>query len=116
MRSTSAALREALPAEDVEEVGVGFTATAPAETLERAALALRGARARTGLDEQRIVALMAERCAVISVATLLRAERTGALDLALASCLADVYGSTTDCLSGRRPNRRPVDSLDPYAR
>ena len=40
-----------------------------------------------------------------------RAERTGELDFALASCLADVYGSTTDCLAGRRPDRRQQSSL-----
>jgi len=82
-----------------------------AATLERVALGLRGARARTGMSEERAVALLVERGVAISVPMLRRAERTGELDFALASCLADVYGSTTDCLAGRRPDRRQQSSL-----
>ena len=82
-----------------------------AATLERVAGALRGARARTGMSEERTVAVLNERGVDVTVAVLRRAERTGELDLALASCLADVYGITTDCLAGRRPDRRQVSSL-----
>ena len=39
------------------------------------------------------------------------AELSGELDFALASCLADLYGTTTDCLAGRRPDRRQQSSL-----
>jgi hypothetical protein len=80
-------------------------------TLERVAMALRGARARTGMSEERTVAVLNERGVEISVAVLRRAERTGELDFALASCLADTYGTTTDCLAGRRPDRRQQSSL-----
>ena len=73
--------------------------------LERVAKALRGARARTGLSEERAVSILAERGVTVSVRTLRRAEQTGVLDLALASHLADAYGTTTDCIAGRRPNR-----------
>jgi len=85
-------------------------------TLERVAMGLRGARARTGMSEERAVALLVERGVAISVPMLRRAERTGELDFALASCLADVYGSTTDCLAGRRPGRQQQSSLDTAAR
>jgi hypothetical protein len=87
-----------------------------AATLERVAIGLRGARARTGMSEERAVALLIERGVAISVPMLRRAERTGELDFALASCLADVYGSTTDCLAGRRPDRRQQNSLGVLAR
>ena len=80
-------------------------------TLERVAMALRGARARTGMTEERTVAVLVARGVAISVPELRRAERTGVLDFALASCLADVYGTTTDCLAGRRPDRRQQSSL-----
>ena len=85
-------------------------------TLERVAMGLRGARARTGMTEERAVAVLVERGVAISVPMLRRAERTGVLDFALASCLADVYGSTTDCLAGRRPDRRQQSSLGVLAR
>jgi hypothetical protein len=80
-------------------------------TRERVALALRGARARTGMSEERTVAVLNERGVEISVPVLRRAERTGELDFALASCLADIYGTTTDCLAGRRPDRLQASSL-----
>ena len=80
-------------------------------TLARVAMALRGARARTGMSEERTVAVLVERGVAISVPVLQRAERTGELDFALASCLADAYGMTTDCLAGRRPDRRQQTSL-----
>jgi hypothetical protein len=75
---------------------------APEAMLERVARSLRGARIRTGLSESQIVALLTERGVAISVAMLRRAERTGAIDLALAACLADSYGTTIDGLAGRR--------------
>ena len=75
-------------------------------------MALRGARARTGMSAERTVAVLVERGVAISVSVLERAERTGVLDFALASCLADAYGTTTDCLAGRRPDRRRQNSLD----
>jgi hypothetical protein len=83
-----------------------------AATLERVAKALRGARARTGMTEERTVGVLIERGVLISVPVLRRAERTGVVDFALASCLADVYGTTTDCLAGRRPDRRQQSSVD----
>jgi hypothetical protein len=82
-----------------------------AATLDRVAIALRGARARTGMSEERTVAVLIERGIPISVPVLRRAERTGELDFVLAACLADVYGTTTDCLAGRRPDRRLHNSL-----
>lgn len=81
-------------------------------TRELVALALRGARARTGMSEERAVAVLNERGVEISVPVLRRAERTGQLDFALASCLADAYGTTTDCLAGRRSDRRQQSSLE----
>lgn len=80
----------------------------PDATLERVARSLRGARARTGMSEQQVVALLIARGVAISLVKLRRAERRGMLDLACASHLADAYGTTTDCLSGRRPGRVQV--------
>lgn len=80
-------------------------------TLERVARALRAARARTGMSEERTVAVLNERGIGISVPMLRLAELTGELDFALASCLADLYGTTTDCLAGRRPDRLQQSSL-----
>ena len=85
-------------------------------THARVAIALRGARARTGMSEERTVAVLVERGVAISVSILQHAERTGELDFALASCLADAYGTTTDCLAGRRPDRRHQNSLDASGR
>ena len=83
-------------------------AAAGEEALERVAKALRGARARTGLSEGHIVALLTARGIAINIALLRRAERTGVIDLALAVSLADAYGTTTDGLAGRRLyGRRP---------
>jgi transcriptional regulator with XRE-family HTH domain len=76
----------------------------PDPGLERVARALRAARARTGLSEEQIVAMLGERGVPISLLVLRRAERIGSIDLALAARLADVYGMTTDTLAGRRPN------------
>ena len=43
-----------------------------------------------------------------SLTALRRAESAGAVELALASALADLYGMTTDCLAGRRLNRQSL--------
>jgi hypothetical protein len=59
------------------------------EALERVARSLRAARARTGLSEEHVVALLTRRDVVINLALLRRAERTGMVDLALAASLAD---------------------------
>ena len=74
----------------------------PDATLERVAKALREARARTGMSERQVVAILAARGVAVSLPMLRRAERTGVLDLAFAALVADVYGTTTDCLAGRR--------------
>jgi hypothetical protein len=58
------------------------------------------------MSEQRVVAILAERGVAISLPMLRRAERTGVLDLAFAAHVADAYGTTTDCLAGRRLARR----------
>ena len=76
---------------------------------ERVAAALRGARARTGLSEAQAVEILQRQGVPITLLLLRRAERTGSLDLVLASHLADVYGMTTDCLAGRRCNRPQID-------
>jgi hypothetical protein len=83
---------------------------APDEAHERVAKALRGARARTGLREQQVVDKLVARGFEFSLTALRRAESAGALELALASALADLYGMTTDCLSGRRLNRQSLQA------
>ena len=90
------------------EVGVDTAAHPPDPTHERVAMSLRGARARTGLSEQHVVAMLNKQGVAITVGLLRRAERSGAIDLALAVRLADAYGTTTDCLAGRRLNNRQV--------
>ena len=83
-------------------------ASASEDALLRVAKALRGARARTGMSEGHVVALLAAHGVAINLALLRRAERTGVLDLALAVSLADAYGISTDGLAGRRIyGRRP---------
>ena len=84
--------------------------TAPDEAHERVARALRAARARTGLDEQKVVDKLAASGYEISLPSLRRAESTGALEMVLASALADLYGMTTDCLAGRRRNRTSMQA------
>jgi hypothetical protein len=101
---------------DVVQAAVNVTTAGPDPVLERVATALRGARARTGLSEERVVAILADRGVAADARTLRRAERTGMIDLAFASHLADLYGTTTDCMAGRRPNRHQVASLDVGAR
>jgi hypothetical protein len=87
--------------------GEHFAATVadctPDPAQERVARSLRAARARTGLSEEQIVAMLNERGTAVSLVVLRRAERVGSIDLALAARLADVYGMTTDTLAGRRP-------------
>jgi hypothetical protein len=77
----------------------------PSVVLERVARALRGARARTGLSEAEVVAMLERQGIALSVPALCRAESTGVMTLAIAACLADVYGTTTDALAGRRLGR-----------
>lgn len=79
---------------------------------ERVAVALCGARARTGMSEERVIAILGEKGIAADTRMLRRAERTGIVDLAFASHLADLYGTTTDCIAGRRPNRCQAASLD----
>lgn len=86
---------------------------APDEAHERVAKALRGARSRTGLGEQQVVDKLAARGVDVGLAGLRRAESTGSVDLALASALADLYGTTTDCLAGRRVSRQSLPALVP---
>ena len=80
---------------------------------ERAAKGLRGARARTGLSAEEVVSILARQGMALTIGDLRRAESTGAIGLALAARLADIYGTTTDGLAGRRLHRqRP--SLDDF--
>jgi hypothetical protein len=87
--------------------------TAPDEVHDRVAKALRGARARTGLGEHQVVDKLAARGFEVDIDGLQRAEGSGVIALALASALADLYGTTTDCLAGRRRNRQSMPLLSP---
>ena len=73
--------------------------------LAEVAQALRGARARTGMSEQQVVAVLAEHGFRITVTRLRGWERTGVIRVDAASRLADVYGTTIDSLAGRRSYR-----------
>jgi hypothetical protein len=73
--------------------------------VEEVARALRGARARTGMSEQQVVAVLAEHGFRITVTRLRGWERTGVIRVDAASRLADVYGITIDSLAGRRAYR-----------
>jgi hypothetical protein len=73
--------------------------------LEAVAQALRGARSRTGMSEQQVVALLAGQGVVITVARLRGWERTGVIRVDAAARLADAYGTTIDALAGRRVYR-----------
>jgi hypothetical protein len=79
----------------------GRVADEPSAALDRVARGLRGARARTGLSESNVVAILGRQGIELTVTGLRRAESTGAIALALAACLADLYGTTTDGLAGR---------------
>ena len=73
--------------------------------LEAVAQALRGARSRTGMSEQQVVALLVGQGVAITVARLRGWERTGVIRVDAAARLADVYGMTIDALAGRRVYR-----------
>jgi hypothetical protein len=77
--------------------------------VEEVARALRGARARTGMSEQQVVAVLAEQGFKITATRLRGWERTGVIRVDAASRLADAYGITLDSLAGRRAyrGRRP---------
>ena len=79
------------------------------------AQALRGARARTGMSEQQVVAMLAAAGRLRSRVARLRGwERTGVIRVDAASRLADAYGTTVDALAGRRAyrsrHRRPLSA------
>ena len=57
---------------------------------------------RAGLDEQRVVELLAEQGLEITVDTVSRWEESGLLHVDAAVHLADAYGTTIDALAGRR--------------
>lgn len=73
--------------------------------LDDVAKALRGARARTGMSEQQVVAVLAEQGFKITVTRLRGWERTGVIRVDAASRLANAYGITIDSLAGRRAYR-----------
>ena len=73
--------------------------------VEAVAHALRGARARTGMSEQQVVAKLAEDGFAITVTRLRGWERTGVIRIDAAAHLADAYGVTLDTLAGRRAFR-----------
>ena len=70
--------------------------------LDEVARALRGARSRTGMSEQQVVAVLAEQGFKITVTRLRGWERTGVIRVDAASRLASAYGITMDSLAGRR--------------
>jgi hypothetical protein len=88
--------------------------SAPDEAHERVARALRGARARTGLGEQQVIDKLAACGFELSLTALQEAERAGVLALAFASALADLYGTTTDCLAGRRIGHQSLVARVPF--
>ena len=98
------------PTSATPPVAVG---TVPAIVLDRVAKGLRGARARTGMSEAAVVAILERNGIPLSVAALRRAESSGEIPLALAVCLADIYGTTTDGLAGRRLHCKRL-SLDDF--
>jgi hypothetical protein len=73
--------------------------------VEAVAHALRGARARTGMSEQQVVAKLAEDGFAITVTRLRGWERSGVIRVDAAARLADAYGITIDSLAGRRTFR-----------
>jgi hypothetical protein len=79
----------------------------------RIAAGLREARARTGLTEDRVVGLLAQRDLEITPQVLRGWESSGDLRLEDAVRLADAYGTTVDVLAGRRAYRgqRPAAEL-----
>jgi len=87
------------------------TAGEPAAALELVARGLRGARARTGMSEREVVGMLERQGISISAEALHAAESCGVISLSFAACLADLYGTTTDALAGRRIHRQRL-SLD----
>jgi hypothetical protein len=73
--------------------------------LDDVARALRGARARTGMSEGQVVAVLAEQGFKITVTRLRGWERTGVIRVDAAAQLANAYGTTIDSLAGRRAYR-----------
>ena len=73
--------------------------------LDEIARALRRARARTGMSEGQVVALLAEQGFKITVTRLRGWERTGVIRVDAAAHLANAYGITIDSLAGRRAYR-----------
>jgi hypothetical protein len=73
--------------------------------LAAVAQALRGARARTGMSEQQVVAKLADDGFAITLTRLRTWERTGVIRVDAAARLADAYGITIDSLAARRAYR-----------
>jgi hypothetical protein len=73
--------------------------------LEAVARSLRGARSRTGMSQQQVVAVLAGQGVAITVARLRSWEGTGVIRVDAAAHLADAYGTTIDALAGRRAYR-----------
>jgi len=73
--------------------------------LDEVAKALRAARARTGMSEGQVVAVLAEHGFKITVTRLRGWERTGVIRVDAAAQLANAYGITIDSLAGRRAYR-----------
>jgi hypothetical protein len=116
----SAGRRSAPFREAVGEVPAVETERRVDPVLEDVARALRGARARTGMSEQQVVAVLAEQGFRITVTRLRGWERTGVIRVDAASRLADAYGITIDTLAGRRafrarhqPGRPPGPAAGP---
>jgi len=81
--------------------------------LDEVARSLRAARARTGMSETQVVAVLAEQGFKITVTRLRGWERTGVIRVDAAAQLANAYGITIDSLAGRRayrsiPGRSPA--------
>jgi hypothetical protein len=57
------------------------------------------------MSEGDVRAILERQGISISAEALLAAESCGTISLSLAVCLADVYGTTTDGLAGRRLHR-----------
>jgi transcriptional regulator with XRE-family HTH domain len=87
--------------------------------VEAVARALRGARSRTGMTEQQVVAVLGVQGFSITPARLRGWERTGVIRIDAAARLADVYGTTIDALAGRGAYRtrhhRPPELYGPPA-
>ena len=73
--------------------------------LDEVARALRAARARTGMSEEQVVAVLAEQGFKITLTRLRGWERTGVIRVDAAAQLANAYGTTIDSLAGRRAYR-----------